>query len=359
MMTSGRKDKTMQYDNDGGISMRERLLRALACKDNDRPPVAGMTTTGTTQLMDYAGAAWPDVHTDPVKMAKLALAAYPFLGLESARVPYCLSYEAEALGCKVSLGTKTSTPMVKTHPLGDDPEADLVHLSRSEILERPRNKVIVEAVRLMKMDAGDRPTIVGVTGPFTIAGHLVGTDNLLRWILTEPELVHKFVGFAADYQKEWLKIVDGLGVDLIQMSEPSASRDMLSDDMFREFALPYVKGTFDVMDNTKKVLHICGDMMAGLDNMIATGADGLSIEEKNDPYKAVEIVDKRAALVGNVGVVQPLLRGTPEQVREKTIKSMDAGFNIISAGCGLSAMIDKANIQMMVETVKNLPSQRR
>ncbi len=357
MMTSGSKDKTVQ-ENDDGISMRERMLRALACKDNDRPPVAGMTTTGTAQLMDYAGAAWPEVHTDPVKMSKLALAAYPFLGLESARVPYCLSYEAEALGCKVSLGTKTSTPMVKTHPFDEDPEVDLTPLTREEILEKPRNKVILEAIRLVKKDAGDRPIIVGVTGPFTIAGHLAGTDNLLRWILTDPEYVHKFVGFAAQYETEWLKIIDSMGVDAIQMSEPSASRDMLSNEMYREFALPYVKNAFSAMENTKKVLHICGDMISGLDNMVETGADGLSIEEKNDPFKAVEIVNKRAALVGNVGVVQPLLRGTPDQVREMTLRSIEAGINVISAGCGLSAMIDKANIRMMVDTVKSLPPKK-
>jgi [methyl-Co(III) methanol-specific corrinoid protein]:coenzyme M methyltransferase len=349
---------TAKSKDDNGITMRERMLRALACKDNDRPPVAGMTTAATTQMMDFAGAAWPEVHTDPVKMSKLALAAYPFVGLESARVPYCLSYEAEALGCKVFLGTKNSTPMVKSHPYRDDPDAELVLPKRSEIPELARNGVILEAARLMKAGAGELPTIVGVTGPFTIAGHLVGTENLLLWVVTDPEKVHKFVKFTAEYEKEWLKIVDTLGVDLIQMSEPSASWDMLSEDMFREFALPYVREAFSGMENTKKVLHICGNMTEELENMVATGADGLSIEEKSDPYRSVKIVNGRAALVGNVGVVRPLLQGTPEQVREMTLKSVDAGFNIISAGCGLSAMIDKANLKAMVDTVKGLTKRR-
>lgn len=341
--------------DESGVTMRERMLRALACKENDRPPVAGMTTSGTVQLMDYANAAWPEVHTDAVKMSRLALAAYPYLGLESARVPYCLSYEAEALGCNVFLGTKNSTPMVKSHPYKDNFDADLVLPKRSEIPKIARNKVILDAARMMKEGAGDRPTIVGVTGPFTIAGHLVGTENLLLWVLTDPELVHKFVKFAATYEKEWLKIVDKLGVDIVQMSEPSASLDMISPESFREFALPYIQETFSGMEHTKKVLHICGNMVDGLENMIATGADGLSIEEKSDPYRSVKLVDSRAALIGNVGVVRPLLQGTPEQVREMALKSVDAGFNVISAGCGLSAMISRDNIAAMVDTVKNLP----
>ena len=132
------------------MTPKERLLRALACKEVDRPPVAGMTTTATTELMDYAGAAWPEVHTNAKLMTKLGLAAYPFFGLESARIPYCLSYEVEALGCNVFLGKKNSTPMVKSNPYWDRIDEELVLPSREEMLVLARNKVILEAARNMK-----------------------------------------------------------------------------------------------------------------------------------------------------------------------------------------------------------------
>jgi [methyl-Co(III) methanol-specific corrinoid protein]:coenzyme M methyltransferase len=341
------------------ITPRERMMRALACKENDRPPVAGMTTTGTMELMDYAGAAWPEVHTDAKLMTKLGLAAYPFFGLESARVPYCLSYEAEALGCEVFLGTKKSTPMVKSKPYLDRIDEDLVLPTRQEMRTLARNKVILDAAKAMKAGAGkELPTILGVTGPFTIAGHLVGTENLLLWIVTEPEKTHKIVKFAAEYERMWLQEVEKLHLDMIQMSEPSASWDMLNPEMFDEFAGPYVKRTFEGVEDTKKILHICGNMTPMLEQMIKTGADGLSIEEKSDPYKSVKIVNGRAALIGNVGVVKPLLQGTPEEVRKAALRSVDAGFNIISAGCGLSALIQKENILAMVNAVKSLPKKR-
>lgn len=338
---------------------RERFFRAMAGKEVDRPPVCGMTTTATVQLMDHVNAAWPDAHTDPVKMAKIALGAPDFLGYESVRVPYCLSYEAEALGCNVFLGTKNSTPMIKSHPYKDNPDADLVLPKPSEIIGLKRNKAVIEGAKLIKKGMEkELPTIVGVTGPFTIAGHLVGTENLLYWVMTDPEKVHKFVKFAAEYQHEWLKIVDSLGVDVIQMSEPSASWDMLSEDMFEEYALPYVKRAFEGVGNTKKILHICGNTAAIIPLMIRTGADGLSIEEKVDPYKAVEIANGKVALVGNVGVVRPLLQGTPEQVRHDALRSADAGFNIISAGCGLSALIDANNIRAMTSAIKGMTKKK-
>ncbi len=95
-----------------------------------------------------------------------------------------------------------------------------------------------------------------------------------------------------------------------------------------------------------------------LDHFIRTVADGLSIEEKVDPYKAVEIVNGRAALVGNVGVVKPLLQGTPEDVRQHALRSADAGFNIISAGCGMSALIDVQNVRAMSTAIKGLGKKR-
>ncbi|MDD2532980.1 MAG: uroporphyrinogen decarboxylase family protein, partial [Candidatus Methanomethylophilaceae archaeon] len=106
-------------------------------------------------------------------------------------------------------------------------------------------------------------------------------------------------------------------------------------------------------DNTMSILHICGNMIPMLDNMINTGCTGCSIEEKTDPYQAVKKADKRSALIGNVGVVRPLLQGTPEDVRVMTEKSIDAGFNVISAGCGLSALIKKENLRMMADTTVN------
>ena len=85
------------------------------------------------------------------------------------------------------------------------------------------------------------PVIIGVTGPFTIAGHLVGAENLLMWILTEPEKAHKIVKFAAEYEHMWLQEVEKLHIESIQMSDPSASHDMLSPEMFDEFAGPVHK----------------------------------------------------------------------------------------------------------------------
>ncbi len=337
-----------------GITPRERFFKAMNCEETDRPPVCGMTTTATVELMDHVSAWWPEAHHSGKQMAKIALGAYEFLGLESVRVPYCLTYEAEALGCKIDFGKKNSTPMVKSNPFKDNIDADLELMSPEEMLKIPRNQAILEAADLIiKERKEDLPTLLGVTGPFTIAGHLVGTENLILWTITEPDMAKKFSDYAAAYEKMWLEHVEGIGIDSIQMSEPTASWDMISPDMFDEYALPNLKKVYKPLKKTMKVLHICGNMLPMLENMIQSGATACSLEEKTDSVEAVKLANKRAALVGNVGVVKPLLMGTPEDVRKAALHSADAGFNIISAGCGMSALIKQENVRAMVDAIVN------
>jgi len=57
-------------------------------------------------------------------------------------------------------------------------------------------------------------------------------------------------------------------------------------------------------------------------------------------------------------VVKPLLQGTPEEVRRDALRSADAGFNIISAGCGMSALIDVENVRAMTSAIKSYKKKR-
>lgn len=336
------------------ITPKERFNYAIRCEKADRPPVCGMTTAGTTELMDFTGAPWPDVHTNAKLMAKLGLGMYGFAGLESIRIPYCLTYEVEALGGNIDLGKKNSTPMVKGGPYQGNPDPGFETMDVKEMLSKPRNQVILEAMDIINRDplSKELPTILGVTGPFTIAGHLAGAESLVLWTLTEPDVAKMFARHAAEYERMWLEYIEGLGFDTIQMSEPTASYDMISPEMFDEFAAPNLRWVYEPLKSTRKILHICGDMLPMIENMISSNADGLSLEEKTNPYKVVEAVGGRAALIGNVGVVSPLLQGTPDAVRAAATESAKAGFNIISAGCGLSALIKKENLVAMVEAAK-------
>ncbi len=332
------------------VTPKERVFAALARKKMDRPPVVCFTQIVTVDAEESAKVYWPEAHTDPQKMAKLGAEPSKLFGLECVRLPFCLTVEAEVMGCRVELGKMDRTPMVKSHACDEntiptDPPADA--------MKKGRIPVVIEATKIAKAQYGkDYPIVVGTTGPFTIAGHMVGTENLLLWIVTNPEAVVKALKVATKIEKAYINALDAAGADVIVMSDPSASTDMLSGEMFDEFTKPYIKECFSGVKKAKTVLHICGDTTILLDHMVATGVTGLSIEEKVVPEEAVKIVNGRAALIGNIGVVKPLLQGTPQDVENEAKRVVKAGFDLVAPGCGLAARVPAANLHALVKGVK-------
>ncbi|MCG7845011.1 MAG: methylcobamide--CoM methyltransferase, partial [Methanomassiliicoccales archaeon] len=196
------------------------------------------------------------------------------------------------------------------------------------------------------------PIIAGNTGPFTLAGHLVSTENLVLYIMVDPPLVKKWTAAANVICKGYSQALADAGADVVQMSEPSASTDLLSPDMFDEYAGYYMGDSLAPLTGATGVLHICGNTTDILNNMINVGVKALSIEEKVVPEEGVKIVNKRATLIGNVGVVNPLLQGTPADVLAHGKRCAAAGFDIVSPGCGLSALISNDNLAALVKAVK-------
>ncbi|GAI57421.1 unnamed protein product, partial [marine sediment metagenome] len=70
----------------------------------DHVPPTCVTQVGIVEAMEATGATWPEAHKDPEKMAQLGASLYKLAGVETARIPFCLTVQAEVLGCKVDLG---------------------------------------------------------------------------------------------------------------------------------------------------------------------------------------------------------------------------------------------------------------
>ena len=202
-----------------------------------------------------------------------------------------------------------------------------------------------------KTHGEDYVVIGGNTGPFTLTGHLLNTENLVYSVWTEPERAQKWVGAIAPYCKAFGQAMLDNGADVVQMSEPSASTDILAPTDFPVQSGQFVK---DCLGGLKgmSILHICGDSAPIIPYMLDTNADGISVEEKVPSEKAVEIANHRGCLVGNVGCAFPLFKGTPEDVAAAARRSRDAGFNIISAGCGVPIGTPADNIRALVKAIK-------
>ena len=157
------------------MTLRERLLNALEGKEVDKVPVCSVTQTGIVELMDEVGAPWPEAHSDPDKMAKLAIANYELSGLEAVRVPYCLTVLAEAMGCEVNMGTVSRQPSVTAHPY----TKDLEDMKMPEnLLDMGRIRAVLDSIKIIRERVGpDVPIIGGLEGPITLASDLASVKS--------------------------------------------------------------------------------------------------------------------------------------------------------------------------------------
>jgi len=325
----------------------ERLLRVLAHQEVDRPPVTGLMTAVTLEMMDITGLEWPEAHHDPSMMARLAASAYETCGLESMKLPFDMTVEAGALGAKIDYGTKDTLPQVK-EPLYGDPAEFIIG---NDFLKQGRIPIVLEAIRLARKEYGNKiPIISSIVGPFTLSAMLFGFDNLFYWMLVEPEkyaeALRKVTDLCISYAREQFKA----GSHVVQIGEASSSGDLISSEQYGKFVAPHQGDLCRALDSPT-VVHICGNITGHLKYIIETDMKGISFDKKTDIKEGVKCLKGKVALIGYVPT-SLLLHGTPEEIYEQTKECLEAGVDVLNAGCAWPAEIPNENINAMVRAVK-------
>jgi len=342
------------------ISPKRRVFAALLGGKVDRVPVTSLAGCGGTVSLDIqkaTGIYWPDAHKDPEKMAKLAIAGYELTGLENVRVPFDFVIEPEAMGCKIKWPEDPSLIPATLEHIYKKPE-DLK--MPDNLLEAGRIPVIMEAIRILRKEVGDYLPISSlVLGPFTLAGELAGVTELLIWTMKNPDYVKKFVEFSTEFIIEYGKAQYRAGSDIVQVGDPSASGDLISPKMFKEFVKPALTRIADELKGIR-LLHICGKAGPMIPDMVECGYDGISIEEAVDVKKIKPIAQaKDVKILGNVSSKGNMIFGTPDDVKEETLKALEAGVDLLEPGCGISPPAPLGHIKAMAEALKEWVAKKK
>ena len=281
--------------------------------------------------------------TQPDVLARVLYSAYRFYGYDLVMVFSDTMVEAEAMGAQVLI------------PEDDDPF--LLEPPRVSKLESAnpeadgRMPVILDATRRLKDLLEDEvPILTSLKGPFSLASFLRGMDGFLEDLLTDPARAREFLRLATENQVAYAKaIVKAGGIPFI--GDPVASGSLVSPEMFREFALPYLAQLVRSVhqQGVKAGLHICGESKSILRDMVATGADFLSIDEMDLGVARCEVGDN-AVLMGNVST-RLLLEGTPGQVAAAATECLARGGVrlILSSSCDVPADAPKENVLALVK----------
>ncbi len=325
------------------------VLQILRGNRSGGPVCCSPLVTVTIDQMKATDSFYPDAHRDPQKMARLASFIYTSLGFQGIRVPFDLCVEAEAFGCRMKNGDAESPPSVT----GKAFEAKGTLRVPDDIFERGRLRVVLDAVRALGKEFGDRVAVFpGIVGPLTLLGHLFEVAQVMRWTIKDPQRLDRSLEIAADFLSEYANRLLESGGHAVTMSDPTASGDLLSRKYFERYAIPaYQRMRKKISEPV--ILHICGNTGDFLDLFPLTGFEGFSFEGPTVPVKAVrQHIGDTMAVIGNIPTHDLLLFGTPDKVREASLRALDDGVDLLAPACGIPLHTPIENLKSMVGAVE-------
>ena len=232
-----------------------------------------------------------------------------------------------------------------------------------DILDSPGVQVWLEGVRLLKRHFGDEVFIRGNCDqcPFTLASLIRGMDGWMMDLLDpeKEEFVFALLEYCCSVTLQFIRSMGETGADMTSNGDSVAGPDLVSPSIFRRYALPYdrriAEGSHAL--GLPYILHICGNTSAILDDMIATGADGLDIDYKTDPRRAHDRMEGRTLFVGNIDPSGVLALGSSRLVEEKTLELLrifaDTPRFILNSGCAIPPTTPSENIRTMIRTARD------
>ncbi|GCD11019.1 methylcobamide:CoM methyltransferase MtbA [Clostridium tagluense] len=335
------------------ITPKERLFKVLKGEKVDRPPCicpGGMMNMITEEVMDITGVNWPEAHSDAGMMAGLSFGVYENGGFENFGVPFCMTIEAEAMGATVYMGTKINEPRVTNYPINYASEWD--KLNNIDV-SMGRAKVALEAIKILKIKNPLVPIVANLTGPVSLASSLMEPMVYYKELRRNPIEAHKFMKFVTENLITFGKAQIEAGADVLTISDPSGTGEILGPKMFREFALPYLNTIIDALKHEcagGTIIHICGRLKSIYSELKELHSNAISFDAITNVTQMVEFVDNKV-IMGNVSTFA-LENSSQENIKSIAQNCMHSGCDILSPACGIGTKTSMDNIRSMVDAAK-------
>jgi uroporphyrinogen decarboxylase len=266
--------------------------------------------------------------------------------------------ESEAMGSKLKF-PEDSFPSVVEFAIKDY-KKDLPKLKIPDPNKDGRMPVVLEGIhRLRERCGGEIPILGYIQAPFRHASMLRSPEKILIDVYKSPQSVRDLLELCVLTQITWGTALIHAGADVLFISDPMSSSDMISPKIWMTFAQPYTTKVVSALKKlrAKIIMHICGDTTDRLESMAATGVDCLSLDSKVNMSEGRNILGDNICLMGNLDPTNVLVFGTPERVERESLHLMASvagmkGNYILSSGCTVPINTPSENIRAMVSATK-------
>lgn len=265
-----------------------------------------------------------------------------------------LSVEAEAFGSTIRI-SDDEVPTVIGAIVTSEEEAEALKIPQ---VGAGRTGRYIEAIGKACKLITDRPVFAGVIGPFSLAGRLMDVTEALVNCYAEPDMVHitmkKVTAFLIDY----IKAYKAVGAHGVVIAEPLTG--LLSPDMAETFSEPYVKEIVDAVqdDDFLVIYHNCGNnTILMIDSILRTGSAAYHFGNSISMKEMMGHIPETVVAMGNVDPATQFRNGTPDSIREETLRIMgeccpDYPNFVISSGCDIPPASGWDNIDAFFSAVR-------
>ncbi|MBP7503867.1 MAG: hypothetical protein KA780_00370 [Prolixibacteraceae bacterium] len=267
-------------------------------------------------------------------------------------VVFDLQLEAEVLGCALKWSSGTP-PAVISHPLAEGRTlGDLPEFTSG----KGRIPQVLETTRALREKYPGIALYGLVTGPFTLALHLLGTDIFLK-LFEAPGEVHDLMAFCTEVAGRMAGWLMEAGCDVIALVDPMTSQ--IDPDSFEEYVAPYATRIFSDIRAAGRLssFFVCGHAQQNIEVMCRCRPDNISIDE-NIPLDFVreKALASGVSFGGNLRLTVVLLMGSADDARQEALTCLDQagrkGF-ILAPGCDLPMETPVENLQAVAELVRD------
>ena len=345
----------------------DRFLRAMLKEPVDATPVWMMRQAGR-YLPEYrATRAKAGSFMDLCKNAELAcevtiqpLERYPLdaaiLFSDILTIPDAMGLQlrfAEGEGPKFDNPVRTEAD-VNNLPV-PDPEGELQY--------------VMNAVRTIRKELDGRVPLIGFSGsPWTLATYMVEGGSTKEYakvkgmMFDRPDLMHKLLDTTAKSVISYLNAQIAAGAQAVMIFDTWGG--VLTPRDYKEFSLNYMQQIVDglVRENEGRKVPVTLFTKGGgawIEDMAATGCDGLGIDWTLNIGEARKRVGDKVALQGNMD--PSILYASPDRIRAEVaeiLASYGTGTgHVFNLGHGIHQHIDPEHAGAFINSVHELSAQ--
>ena len=230
----------------------ERINKTLKGEWPDRRPVM---LHNFMMAASEAGYSMKTFRENPENAADAFIQSVEKYHLDGVMIDFDTTLLAGAIGVHVDY-PENEPDIIPKGLISSREQID--ELKEVYISKNQRVQIWLETCRIIKNHFGDEVFVRGNCdqAPFSIASMVRGAQEWMLDLMVPGEEVVQLLDYCTEVSCQFIDLMVQTGVDMVSNGDSPAGPEMISPEMFREFALPYLRHEFARLDGV--VYHLDG-----------------------------------------------------------------------------------------------------